>query len=95
MERLMRRNQLTETEAKQRILAQMPLSKKCQLSNFVIDNSATIDETRKQVDKVFSYFESSRQHLRVRVYLCFCALAFSSIIGLFVYAFYKFMMNRF
>lgn len=90
----MERNSYTETEAKQRILSQMPLAKKCELSNFVVDNTATFDETRQQVEKIYSYFSSSKHHLRVRVYLCGCFLAFSSIIGLFLYAFYKVAFSR-
>lgn len=50
LERLMKRDGLTEEEALQRIQNQMPIEKKKRLADIVIDNSGTIEETEKQVE---------------------------------------------
>ncbi|KRM72886.1 dephospho-CoA kinase [Lacticaseibacillus brantae] len=47
--RLMHRNQLDETEAKARIAAQMALTDKVKLADFVIDNGDGLEATRAQV----------------------------------------------
>lgn len=52
LERLMDRDQLTLTEAENRITAQMPLSEKEQLADYIIDNSGSITDTYKQVDQI-------------------------------------------
>ncbi|MBP2643156.1 MAG: coaE [Firmicutes bacterium] len=53
MERLMKRDALTESQAKSRISSQMNLEKKRQLANIVIDNSHSLEYTRKQVVKAW------------------------------------------
>lgn len=57
--RLMQRNNLTEKEAQSRISAQMPLVEKEKLADFVIDNSGTISNTQKQVEKVIQKIRQS------------------------------------
>lgn len=57
--RLMQRNNLTEKEAHARISAQMPLVEKEKLADFVIDNSGTISNTQKQVEKVIQKIRQS------------------------------------
>ena len=57
--RLMQRNNLTEKEAQSRIAAQMPLVEKEKLADFVIDNSGTISNTQKQVEKVIQKIRQS------------------------------------
>lgn len=47
LERLMKRNNLTQEEALKRINAQMSQNEKAKLANRVIDNSGTLSETRK------------------------------------------------
>ncbi|MGM0212957.1 dephospho-CoA kinase [Enterococcus sp. AZ109] len=49
MQRLMRRNNLTETEATSRIRSQMSLEEKKQLADFVFDNRGSMEETKHQV----------------------------------------------
>ncbi|MFD3445348.1 dephospho-CoA kinase [Microbacteriaceae bacterium 4G12] len=49
LERLMKRNDLSETEAKARIASQMPLSDKVALADEVIHNTGTIEQTKEQV----------------------------------------------
>lgn len=85
----MERNSYSEAEAKQRIVSQMPLSEKCDKSHFVVDNSASRDETRKQVEKIISFLQSSNHHIQVRVHLFVLSIAFCFVIGLFLYALYK------
>ena len=49
MNRVIKRNNFTEDEAKRRIASQMSLSEKCSLADYVIDNSGTLEHTRLQV----------------------------------------------
>ncbi|MGM0884430.1 MAG: dephospho-CoA kinase [Bacillota bacterium] len=48
--RLMERNLLTEEEAKGRISLQMDIEQKRSLADWVIDNSGSLDETKRQID---------------------------------------------
>lgn len=50
LKRLMERNGFTVEEAKSRISSQMPLREKLDLSDAVIDNNGTIEETEIQLD---------------------------------------------
>ncbi len=52
------RDHIDETYAVQKIKAQMPLSKKKAMADYVIDNSKSILETRKSFDKVLSDIRS-------------------------------------
>ncbi|XP_046437740.1 dephospho-CoA kinase-like isoform X2 [Daphnia pulex] len=89
LKRLMERDDYTETEANQRISSQMSLSLKCERSDFVVDNSATFGETRKQVEKIVSYFQASNHHVQVRIYLATCLIIFFCICGLLFFLVYK------
>jgi len=51
--RLRKRDKLTRKEALERISLQMPLSKKIKAADFVIDNSYSYAETKRQVKNVF------------------------------------------
>ena len=53
IQRLMARNGLNEDEAKQRIQAQMPLGEKRQYADYVVDNSGDVENTRRQVDRIW------------------------------------------
>jgi len=50
LERLMLRNQLDETAARQRIAAQLPLGRKVAMADFVVDSSGTLEQTRERAD---------------------------------------------
>ena len=52
--RLMARNQLTAAEAAQRIEAQMPIEDKARRADYVINTVGTIEETDRQVERVWS-----------------------------------------
>jgi len=49
VDRVVKRNNFTEDEAKQRIYSQMSLSEKRSMADYVIDNSGTLEHTRIQV----------------------------------------------
>lgn len=49
LRRLIKRDNLSEIPAWQRVLSQMPTPEKEKLADFVIDNSGSVEETRRQV----------------------------------------------
>lgn len=53
LERLMARNGLSESEAKRRIQAQLPLDKKTEVADYVIDNSGDENNTERQVERIW------------------------------------------
>ncbi|TWI57000.1 dephospho-CoA kinase [Halalkalibacter nanhaiisediminis] len=52
LSRLMERDQAGKEDAKQRIASQMPLAKKRERADAVIDNSGTKEETKAQLDAI-------------------------------------------
>jgi len=52
IQRLLNKTSLTRAEILRRIKAQIPLRNKVRLADFVIDNSGTIDDTKRQVKKI-------------------------------------------
>ncbi|WP_246941097.1 dephospho-CoA kinase [Bacillus pinisoli] len=54
LKRLMERNQFSVEEAEARINSQMPLIKKKELADQVIDNNGTIDKTKKQLEHILT-----------------------------------------
>lgn len=56
--RLRLRDNLTESEARKRIAAQMPQDEKKQYADFLIDTSGGFDDTRRQVGSVFRQLEN-------------------------------------
>jgi len=52
IQRLLNKTSLTRAEILGRIKAQIPLRDKVRLADFVIDNSGTIDDTKRQVKKI-------------------------------------------
>ena len=53
--RLLKRDNLDETEARQRIAAQWPQADKVQKADFVIDNSGSLQQTRGMVAALYNY----------------------------------------
>ncbi len=51
--RLINRDGLSREEAVARIKSQMPLSEKLKYATYVVDNSGTLEETRKQIEEVW------------------------------------------
>ena len=54
VERIIKRDNSSGTEALLRIKSQMPVSEKIKFADYVIDNSGSRDETFKMVKKIFS-----------------------------------------
>jgi dephospho-CoA kinase len=52
--RVMRRDNLSHDEAVQRVRAQAPLSDKIAVATWVIDTNGPVEETKKQVEKVWA-----------------------------------------
>jgi dephospho-CoA kinase len=59
-QRLRARSGLSDEQIEARIASQMPAAEKAKFADYVIDNSGTIEETRRQVDLV--YAELKRGH---------------------------------
>lgn len=71
---------LSEADAKKRIKAQMPLERKCEQSNFVIENSGSQTDTEEQFYKVLAILQESNQHWKIRgVILAAAAVIFSGL----------------
>lgn len=56
LRRLIERDGLTEDEARRRVQAQMPLDEKRALSDDVVDNAGTREQTLRQVEALFRRF---------------------------------------
>ena len=53
IERLVERNGLSKQAALDRLGSQMPIDEKVKTSDFVIDNTGSFEETRRQVKRVY------------------------------------------
>ena len=60
LHRLMARNHYSAAEARARIAAQMPLSEKVARADVVIDNDASLEQTRRQVAQLVEHLQSTR-----------------------------------
>lgn len=66
----MARDNLSETEALQRIDAQMPLSEKCRKADFIVDNSNEKELTRQHTYTLFGQMQRLSYHqLMLRKFL--------------------------
>ena len=55
LQRLMKRNNLSKSDAITRICSQMPIEEKKLLADIIIDNSRTIKDTEKQTIHIYNY----------------------------------------
>lgn len=69
LERLMKRNTMSQRLAEQRISAQMSIEEKCEKAHYIIDNSSDIENTRKQAQRVIGILNESWEHWRIRLYI--------------------------
>lgn len=53
VKRLIRRNNLSKEEALHRIKSQMSTKEKVKMADYIIDNSSSLDKTKKQVEKIW------------------------------------------
>ncbi|XP_015125111.1 dephospho-CoA kinase domain-containing protein-like [Diachasma alloeum] len=72
LQRLMKRSGFTETKVKLRIAAQMSQDRKAEMSNFVIENSSSLQDMREQTIKIINVLRSYKYHWRLRFILGFC-----------------------
>jgi len=63
MERLMARDKISEKEARTIINAQMPIEEKVGYADFVIDNSGSKSETKKQVQDLWHRLKALRNEM--------------------------------
>jgi dephospho-CoA kinase len=59
LDRLMKRDGLSEAEARQRIAAQWPLHQKMAKANYVIRTDGSFDDTNRQIDEIASRLRSA------------------------------------
>jgi dephospho-CoA kinase len=59
MKRLRQRG-LTEEEAKKRVKSQVPLSEKMKFADFIIYNDGSLEETKKQVEKIHNILKGEK-----------------------------------
>lgn len=62
IKRLMDRDGFTREEAIRRISSQMPLSEKVKYADFVIDNSGSVEETKREVRKIFALLKRDKEN---------------------------------
>ncbi|CAK9805230.1 Dephospho-CoA kinase domain-containing protein [Anthophora plagiata] len=80
LQRLMKRTGFTEAKAKLRIAAQMPLEKKVEMANFVIENSSSEHDTREQTIRVINVLRASKYHWKLRFLVGFsCTILIAGI----------------
>lgn len=78
--RLMDRNNLSLSESKKRIQAQMPIEEKCKMSHFVIENSGSPADMEEQAVKIINMLLESNHHWKLRGFII--SSAFSILAGL-------------
>lgn len=69
LQRLMKRNNMTEAEARARINTQLPMVEKCKLATYTIDNTKSILETKEQVRQIYEKLCASKRHFFVRFFI--------------------------
>ena len=74
MVRLIQRNNLTQNEARNRISAQIPLQEKVEMADFIVDNSQSLEETKRQVEQVYHHLKATAWwcglHRWIVVFVC-------------------------
>lgn len=83
LSRLLSRNpELSEEDARRRIASQMSLADKCELADFVIDNSSDEMTTRQQLSLIVDELNASRTHWWLRGGLLVAASALVALVSL-------------
>ncbi|XP_017119938.1 dephospho-CoA kinase [Drosophila elegans] len=67
LERLIARNELSESDARHRVDSQMPLEQKCEKSHFVIDNNGSVEEAEHSAMAIYNLMRDSKQHWLNRI----------------------------
>ena len=66
IKRLMKRNEMNESDARKRLNSQLNNQERIKLADYVIDNSNDLSYTRKQCDNLNKIFKSSKKYLYFR-----------------------------
>lgn len=64
LRRVMQRDNISREEAEKIIAAQMPIDEKVKYADFIINNSTTLDETEKDVRRVYNLIILMKQAMR-------------------------------
>lgn len=65
LNRIVERDCLTESEAKNRMDAQIPQEEKERLAHFIVDNSGDFSETIKQIEEILRILEVNMRQIRI------------------------------
>lgn len=65
LQRLMKRSNLSESEALKRIHSQMDIEKKRELADFVVDNSKDLKHLQNEVDRLAHWIKESYANLKI------------------------------
>jgi dephospho-CoA kinase len=57
---------MSREDAQSRIKSQLPLDEKIKFADFVINNDGPLEETKKQVDEIYSLLKKGEQHGKQR-----------------------------
>lgn len=79
VERIMGRNDFTEEQVLARIRAQLPLAQKVKMADFVIDNGGGLEETEKQVKKLYERLSGLKFHWTIRVAIILVGLSVMAV----------------
>ena len=89
--RVMKRNNYTADEARQRINAQIALEEKCKWADYVIDNSASLQHTREQVENIHKTIKTISQHHGLYLWVFIATLSIALLSTLHYYLYNKFI----
>ena len=64
--RRLEEKRMSREDAKNRIKSQLPLEEKMKFADFVINNDGPLEETKKQVEEVYSLLKKGEQHGKQR-----------------------------
>ncbi|GFR10980.1 dephospho-CoA kinase domain-containing protein [Trichonephila clavata] len=93
LERLMARDKMSESEALARINAQMPLSHKAKLADFVISNTGDRENTKEQVEALVQQLKKMNTHWKYRFLFLGSVLVTVGVIGIGPYMLYNFLKS--
>ncbi|KAF8796989.1 Dephospho-CoA kinase domain-containing [Argiope bruennichi] len=91
LERLMARDNLSETDALARINAQMSLAEKAKRADFVISNTGDRENTREQVETLVKQLKNLKTHWKYRFIFLGSVLITVGVIGVGPYMLYKYL----
>ncbi|PRD34370.1 UNVERIFIED_CONTAM: dcakd [Trichonephila clavipes] len=93
LERLLARDKMSESEALARINAQMPLSHKAKLADFVISNTGDRENTKEQVEALVQQLKKMNTHWKYRFLFLSSVLVTVGVIGIGPYMLYNFLKS--